>query len=266
MKETIVKDWDEGWDNWDNITIPIDKLDMNPVQPKNRITDSAIRNIVETLTNSKMLLAITVTKGAGDRYIICDGHRRYKAALKLGRTNIRCAVIPAGYASPQVWFIWLNASLRNVKSNDWFSVWAHSSGRKTVTMKHIPRRVASQIEDMVDIFGADRAIEIGKEGKQAPGVAETVRFLFEKLKDFNFVSGTAAQKSTIGEWVMRHNQQNPIRRILSGRDAQRRDKVAAFHKAIQLDKPVFDTKTKKRLRNRNSKSTQQEPDLLSNDE
>lgn len=236
--------------------IDIDSLRENPVQPKGRITETAIKGLVETILDSNFIAPIVVCGN-----IIVDGHRRWMAAKKIGRERfpeIDCIYVDSKLATPTVWFIWLNRSTRNVGGADWFSVWAHSTGAavgtRTGSLKKMPSKTQSEITDMVAIFGLTRAIELGREGKQSPNASKYIRKAFNALREFKFVEGTDPQLTRVGEWVLHHKQTLAIKRHIEGKGHVRRDVERLFN-AIQADRPLEEAKSKKLFRKRATRTT-----------
>lgn len=215
----------------------IEELKPNPVQPMTRHTESAVQGLIETILESGFIAPIVV---CGD--VIVDGHRRWEAAKKIGAFPVLdCIEVSHKKATPTVWFIWLNKATRNVKGNDWFCVWAHStgaSGTRALTLKKIPASTRSKIEDMVAIFGQSRAVQIGKEGRQSPDVAGYIRQATRSLTNFKFIHGTEEQIRRVGEWVLQHKQTLAIKRLLTGKGIDSRRNIQALYDAIQADKPL----------------------------
>jgi ParB family chromosome partitioning protein len=63
----------------------------DPGQPRRKFDEEAEAGLMQTLSEVGMQQPIRV-RPAGDRYLIVDGERRYRAALKLGRKEVPCIV------------------------------------------------------------------------------------------------------------------------------------------------------------------------------
>src|SRR5258705_4222127 len=117
-------------------SIALDQLETNPLQPLKRMTDAAVRALVETITDTKFIVPLAVVKQKS-RYVICDGHRRAAAAKKLDLTHVDCCLVSEKQYPPSIWFLKLNRAVRTFKGHDWLHGWALAEDREEM-MPHIP--------------------------------------------------------------------------------------------------------------------------------
>jgi ParB/RepB/Spo0J family partition protein len=75
------------------MNIQIDKLLPNPEQPRKFFDPLEMQGLAQSISENGVILPISV-EDAGDRYIIHDGERRWRAAKMAGMTEIPAFVIP----------------------------------------------------------------------------------------------------------------------------------------------------------------------------
>jgi ParB family chromosome partitioning protein len=75
-------------------TVPLDKIERDPNQPREEFSDEEIARLAESLKAHGLIQAITViwSEQAG-RYRIVSGERRYRAATLAGWPSIACNVL-----------------------------------------------------------------------------------------------------------------------------------------------------------------------------
>lgn len=79
----------------DSLEIEIDKIDLNPYQPREEFTDSEINELKESIKNYGLLNPITVKQSVEnkDRYILVAGERRLRASKLSGVKTIKANVL-----------------------------------------------------------------------------------------------------------------------------------------------------------------------------
>jgi ParB family chromosome partitioning protein len=82
-------------DKRDSLEIEIEKIDLNPYQPREEFTDSEINELKESIKNYGLLNPITVKQSVEnkDRYILVAGERRLRASKLLGVKNIKANLL-----------------------------------------------------------------------------------------------------------------------------------------------------------------------------
>jgi ParB family chromosome partitioning protein len=69
------------------LSLPVDSIDPNPLQPRTAFTGGEIDNLARTISTHGVLSPVLVRK-AGDRYELINGERRLRAAKSIGLGNI----------------------------------------------------------------------------------------------------------------------------------------------------------------------------------
>lgn len=79
----------------DSLEIEIEKIDLNPYQPREEFTDSEINELKESIKNYGLLNPITVKSSVEnkDRYILVAGERRLRACKLLGERTIKANLL-----------------------------------------------------------------------------------------------------------------------------------------------------------------------------
>lgn len=75
------------------VQIPVYLIDPNPQQPRQTITEAAVRAKARTLAKDKQITPVILIP-TGDRYTLLDGQLRWSAAIQLGWETIRAVVVP----------------------------------------------------------------------------------------------------------------------------------------------------------------------------
>ncbi len=68
--------------------IPIDKIEANPFQPRNKFEEEALKELSESIAEHGIIQPITVRKLGYGKYQLISGERRFKAAIMAGLTEI----------------------------------------------------------------------------------------------------------------------------------------------------------------------------------
>ncbi|HEX4607815.1 MAG TPA: ParB/RepB/Spo0J family partition protein [Urbifossiella sp.] len=76
------------------VPIPLDKLSLDPSQPRTAMTDGDLDALAESIQARGLLLPLRVKPAdANDVHIIVSGHRRYAALQKLGTKTAGCVIV-----------------------------------------------------------------------------------------------------------------------------------------------------------------------------
>jgi ParB family chromosome partitioning protein len=67
--------------------IPVNLVDPNPHQPRHRVQDEALQDLVDSIKQHGILQPLIVTK-EGERYQLIAGERRWRAAQRLGLPSV----------------------------------------------------------------------------------------------------------------------------------------------------------------------------------
>ncbi len=73
------------------ITVPVDRIEANPNQPRKIFYDEAIEELSGSIREYGVLQPV-ILKNSGDRYTIIAGERRYRAACMAGLTEIPAVI------------------------------------------------------------------------------------------------------------------------------------------------------------------------------
>ncbi|NWF90543.1 MAG: ParB N-terminal domain-containing protein [Ignavibacteriaceae bacterium] len=76
------------------VDIPISQIDLNDLNPRKRFVDSEEDVLIESILSKGLLNPIIVYKRKrGNRFVILDGERRFRAFKKLNKKEISCHVL-----------------------------------------------------------------------------------------------------------------------------------------------------------------------------
>lgn len=64
--------------------IPVDQIEVNPKQPRHDFDEQALKELSESIKLHDIIQPITVVKGAGTKYILVSGERRWRASKMAG--------------------------------------------------------------------------------------------------------------------------------------------------------------------------------------
>ena len=68
--------------------IAIEQIIPNPTQPRTQFDDEALRELADSIRQLGVIQPITVKRGAGDKYIIISGERRWRASQMVGLKSL----------------------------------------------------------------------------------------------------------------------------------------------------------------------------------
>jgi len=72
--------------------IPIEKLEPNPLQPRQIFDDDALSELTASISRHGVLQPLLVSEGGPDRYLLITGERRWRAARRAGLRTIPAVI------------------------------------------------------------------------------------------------------------------------------------------------------------------------------
>lgn len=72
--------------------LPLDQLECDPNQPRKDFGTDGENSLMEDIREDGLEVPLAVVEVATDRYMIMDGHRRYKCAQRLKMSSVWCRV------------------------------------------------------------------------------------------------------------------------------------------------------------------------------
>ena len=78
--------------NTDSLRLSLDKIYVNPNQPRTNFDSNQIDNLVVSIKELGIIQPITVRKIKNDKYEIISGERRYRASKKANLESIPCYI------------------------------------------------------------------------------------------------------------------------------------------------------------------------------
>jgi hypothetical protein len=78
--------------------IPIDCILQNPQQPRGKIDEAELQSLADSIKEVGLINPIAVEK-SGEKYILIDGERRWRACKLAGLTEIDASMRPSTYSS-----------------------------------------------------------------------------------------------------------------------------------------------------------------------
>ena len=69
-------------------TLPVDRIEANPFQPRNEFKEEELLNLADSIRVHGLIQPITVRKLSADKYQIISGERRFRAAQLVGLTSV----------------------------------------------------------------------------------------------------------------------------------------------------------------------------------
>jgi hypothetical protein len=212
------------------LTLPLDALRWNPVQPEDRTTNDALKHLEDQIRQSGEVIPLAVVGNPDGTYTIADGHRRFTVAQRLGFTMLPCTVLRD--ESPENAFVRLNLPMRAITGKNWLTIYAKNPD----AIKGFTPKTRSNIETLKAWIGQRELIRIGLEGKQAPSV---VSYVVRILGVLNAYPSTANQ-ITGGQafwWLTDHSQQRVIIESLKRGGVTQAQAMRLF-RAIRQNKPL----------------------------
>lgn len=213
------------------IEIPLDWIRFNPVQPKARTTNDAIKILEDKVRKSGAIAPLTVVPTADpELYFLADGHRRFTVARKLGATHMLVYVLPPGTPLSEA-FVDLNVASRTITGRDYLSVYAADQS----TLGSFTPKTRANIQTLQSWIGLREIIRIGLEGKIAPAVVNQCLSILGMLNTFPSTAG----KVTGGDvfyWITEHGQQRAVIELLA--DGITQGRSAKMLRAIQGNRPL----------------------------
>jgi hypothetical protein len=226
------------------LLLPVGEIDDNPVQPHRRVQATALEELRLNLMASQLMLPIAVMKNPKHpaRWVNIDGHRRLALARSMGLRHVQCVEVTAG--APSTLFMHLNGGQRAFKGNDWLAIWSKGNTPKERLglLQHIGRKARAQVAAVVDFYGEERSVELGRIGKQAPFISKACQNCLNVLVQHEMKP--VLQKRTIGEWLIKHNTQMWINAAMREGKGGKASFARLLHKYISNDATPPGVKTR----------------------
>ncbi len=141
-------------------TIPLDRLDGNPRQPRRRFDEEGLEELARSIKRTGILQPLLVTR-AGDRYRILAGERRARAARAAGLTEVP-VVLREGIADRDHLLLALveNVQRRDLTALEEAEAYHHLRGEFGLTQEEIADRVG---KDRATVANAIRLLKLPAE-------------------------------------------------------------------------------------------------------
>ena len=158
VKETKVSKKDIGLDEdykrSDIVNIDVNKIDVNPNQPRRNFDEEALKELAQSIKQHGVIQPIIVRK-TGDRYMIVAGERRYRASRMNNLSSIPAII--REYTDAEVKEI---ALLENIQRQDLN-----------------PIETARAMRELMDEYAWTQEELADRIGKSRSNVANTLRLL-----------------------------------------------------------------------------------------
>lgn len=230
------------------VMVPINELTgvHNPVQPGNRVkTDADLVALQKAIKKTRYIspcLIARAPKDFPDKYIPLDGHRRIRAALVIGVTQIPCCILPLTELKPVDWFTWLNLGVKKISGPDWFWIWSMGEGAESY-LERMPSVTRASIKYAIQFVGMKDAVRYGRNRLFAPSSFKRIGAFVLMLHPFDYPQSIDGRRCLV-EWTVKHNQQGELRRILNLRsrprtEAQVQTQLQKLLECIEADCPMW---------------------------
>jgi ParB-like nuclease family protein len=218
------------------MTLNIDQLETNVVQPPKRTTTRALSQMRQSLEVNGLLRPIMVGHYADecgtDHYVVLDGHRTVAAWESLGNASIQCAVSElSDNTDSQIKFTGVNACNKRMAGKDFLYQWTVSHDRERQLA--VVGNYANNIKKFIKIFGVRPAELYGRRGDVDPSIVNVIRKVrqaFVSLDEFNEIT-----ESKIGHWLIRYRAQVDARWICDKGSAT---DIRRLGRAISVNRPL----------------------------
>lgn len=175
----------ETADDKEVVEIPIEKLRVNPYQPRKTFNEESLRELAESIKEHGVIQPIIVKKSFKD-YEIVAGERRFRASKIAGKTTIPCIV--RDFTDEQMMEI---AVLENLQREDLnaieeASAYANLMEKLGLTQEQLSKKVGksrSYITNMLGLLTLPEEVkDLVKMGKLSSSHARTLSKLEDKEK------------------------------------------------------------------------------------
>ena len=183
--------------------VPLSSLVKNRFQGNKRTSERSTKFLGDLIEDTDFINPL-LTFADGDKQIVCDGHRRWEIAERLGKSMIPVIELSERF-TPEIWFLKLNCGTRPISGNDYFFAWA-TAVDKEKALSGMRSSVRKQIKECIVIFGLERTIEIGLSEKVSPGVCDSITPLISACLKLDL----PFNRRSIGEWVLRYSLQRYV--------------------------------------------------------
>ena len=163
--------------------IPIEKLRVNPYQPRKTFNEESLNELAESIKEHGVIQPIIVKKSIKD-YEIVAGERRYRASKIAGKTTIPCII--RDFSDEQMMEI---AVLENLQREDLNSIeealgFENLMKNLNLTQEQLAKKVGKSRSYITNILGLltlpEEVKELVKEGKISTSHARTLSKLEDK--------------------------------------------------------------------------------------
>lgn len=181
MEEKIMETADEE----EIKELPIEKLRVNPYQPRKTFNEEALKELAESIKEHGVIQPIIVKKSIKD-YEIVAGERRYRASKLAGKETIPCII--RNFTDEQMMEIAVLENLQRENLNSIEEAMAYESLMKNLnlTQEQVAKRVGKSRSYITNILGLlnlpNQVKELVKEGKLTQSHARTLSKLEDKTK------------------------------------------------------------------------------------
>ena len=172
------------------VTVPLDRIDANPYQPRRDFGEAELEALAESLTTHKMLQPILVRPGVGGRFELISGERRLRAAQKAGWTEI-----PAQVREADDRLVAELAIVENVQRKDLDPIEKAACFRRYIdehgcTQEELARRISldrATVANMMRLLDLPDAVQDHvRQGRITAGHARTLLRLGEEEEQLAF--------------------------------------------------------------------------------
>jgi hypothetical protein len=200
------------------VSLRIVDIEKNPLQPTTRTTNKGLSELTRNVLQSNRIDTIAVATLDG-RYILVDGHRRAEVAKGLGKERIDCTLYPvANIEEAKNLFVLFNQGSRPFRGANYLTMYAKSGRtaeerRKKYLDNPAVRSFRSKIEQFIDVFGEQRAVELGLAEKTSPDCVEQIFRFYVIADQYKSSAPILFDKRKLGEWMLRHGAVRWLRSV-----------------------------------------------------
>ena len=143
--------------------IPVNIVDPNPHQPRHRVQDEALQDLVDSIKQHGILQPLIVTK-EGERYQLIAGERRLRAAQQLGLPSVPAIIREARELEQLELAIVENVQRENLNPVEEANAYQQLSEEFGLTQEDIARKVG---KSRATVANALRILSLPTEMQQA---------------------------------------------------------------------------------------------------
>lgn len=225
------------------LTLKLDNIQANDLQPEARTTKTAVRGLAETIDMSRMFvppILARISNGRKLRLIDVDGHRRIEVAKGLGLTTLQCLVFDTDEAGARRYFTLFNSGAAAFKSATWLASWARSNSQqeRDARLDEMPPHTARLVKALVKLIGQRASIDYGLSGRFSPDVVKQVSLAQQMFAHHGL---SPLKPARIVEWISKFKMSREVITVSLVQDSgnnpgMRQRHVEALHAAIKSDR------------------------------